>query len=335
MKLLKLTVIIILLSYNNLNAATCTAQATGNWSVASTWSCGSAPSCNDIIIIPAGFTVTINKSIDLTGGGCTGTRLNIYGVLFFSGNTSRLDVVSTSTINIYAGGKITTDQPGNNSQKINIGNGSSEWTSGDGNLSGPWTITNGSSSSNPALPIQLINFDGICSSNGVELFWSTATEKNNDYFLIEKSINGYDWISSIKIKGSGTSSTTKKYSFVDYTKNNELTYYRLSQVDYSGETTVYKAIDINCKTNSIDQMVLFPNPTTTELNILLNVSSNANNNIIKVVNSFGQVVIEKTVDLVKGLNTFVLPVEISSGSYSIIVSSDVVSIPSQKLVIMK
>lgn len=169
----------------------------------------------------------------------------------------------------------------------------------------------------------------------MEINWSTATEKNNDYFLLEKSLNGYDWTSVAEVEGSGTSVTTKKYSFLDKTKNYELTYYRLSQVDYSGETTVFKSIDINCGTNSIDQMVLFPNPASTELNAILNVSNPSSNSNIKIVNSFGQVVIEKTFDLVKGLNTVVLPVDISSGSYSIIVSSEIVNIPSQKLIIIK
>ncbi len=50
----------------------------------------------------------------------------------------------------------------------------------------------------------------------------------------------------------------------------ELTYYRLSQVDYNKSTTVFKAIDINCKTNSIDQMILFPNPTSNSLNLKYN-----------------------------------------------------------------
>ncbi len=110
MKILHLFITIILISVSLKSySATCTAQATSNWTLASTWSCGSAPTCNDIIVIPAGFTVTINQSIDLTGGGCTGTRLNVYGVLFFSGNASGLDVVASSTINIYTGGKITTD----------------------------------------------------------------------------------------------------------------------------------------------------------------------------------------------------------------------------------
>ena len=334
MKFLKFYLLIFISINLDTKAATCTAIASTNWTLASTWSCGAAPSCNDIIVIPATYTVTINNTINLTGGGCTGTKINIYGTLFFSGNGSRLDLVSTSTINIYSGGKITTDQPGNNSQKINIGNGSSEWSSNNGNLSGPWTLSDGSSGSNPALPIQLIEFKGGCTTNGIELNWSTATEKNNNYFLLESSFNGYDWANVAKVSGSGTSTTTKRYSYVDNTKNSELTYYRLSQVDYSGETAIFKVIDVNCKTNSIDQMVLYPNPASSELNLLLNVSSSSNNNQITVVNSFGQVVITKNIELIKGQNSLVLPVALSSGTYSILIISDKVSIPTQKLIVI-
>ncbi|MES2762165.1 MAG: T9SS type A sorting domain-containing protein [Bacteroidota bacterium] len=333
MRFLYFLLLILVLSLK-LQAATCTVTVSANWTSGSTWSCGSVPSCNDIIIIPSGYTVTINSSVDLTGGGCTGTKINIYGVLFFSGNASRLDVVATSSVNIYTGGKITTDQPGNNSQKINIGNGSSEWTSGNGNLSGPWTITNGSSTSNPTLPIQLIEFKGVCVSSGIHLDWSTASERINDHFLVEKSTNGVDWQFVAKIQGNGTTSTMHRYSYLDTKLNAELTYYRLSQVDLTGEKTIYKSIDMNCEANSNGQMLLYPNPASTQLNVLLMHNSPATAGYIKVYNMIGELVIELPVTLTKGSNSFVLPVELQSGTYNVEFSSENSILFNKKLIIL-
>ncbi len=284
----------------------------------------SQPAAGDILEIPAGCTITVSGVVSISNP----ITIDVYGQLRFPSSGDKIQAPNGTIVNVKPGGSI---YGISNSNQVTIGSGGPDFVANGGTYNGPFVINQNGNN----LPIELLNFDGNCVSNGVEFNWSTATETYNDYFLIEKSVNGYDWLPVTKVKGSGTTVTTKKYSFLDKVKNYELTYYRLSQVDYNTATTVFKAIDINCKTNSIDQMVLFPNPTSTELNVLLNVSSTSTNNIIRVVNSFGQVVIEKTVDLVKGLNTFLLPVDINSGSYSIIVASDVVTIPSQKLIIMK
>ncbi len=316
----------LFLAFNS-NAANCTAVASTNFTLASTWSCGHVPNGFDNIVIPSGYTVTITTAIDLTVGNPSNTLITINGTLFFSGNSSRLALVSSAAIIINAGGKITTDQ-NNNSNKITIGSGPAEWDSNMGNLSGPLIMANG------VLPIELIEFTGTCLSNGVELNWSTASEENNDYFLVEKSFNGTDWELVAKITGSGTSGVVNKYVHIDYTNNNELTYYRLTQVDKNSSKEVFKAIDVNCK-NVKDQMVLYPNPSSTELNILLDVTTSSNNNYIKVLNNVGQIVLETKVDVTKGVNTFVLPVDIMPGTYNIMFSSDNIVLPSQKLMIIK
>lgn len=316
------------------HGATCTAQASANWTLASTWSCGSTPGCNDVIIIPAGFTVTINNAIDLTGGGCADTRIDIRGVLFFSGNASRLDLVSTATINIYSGGKITTDQA-NNSQKITLGSGPAEWSSNNGNLNGPWTITNGNSGPNTVLPVELVYFNGSCHLNEIELNWATASEKDNAYFLLEKSSNAFDWSLVAKINGSGTSNTTKKYSYHDPTSTNGLIYYRLSQIDKLGTGEVFKAIDIDCENSSQDQLLLYPNPSSFELNVRLNTTVDSKTGHLKIMNFTGKVVLETNIELTKGTNSFHIPLDLAAGTYFVSFDSEEITLPAQKITVIK
>lgn len=317
-----------------LQAATCTALASTNWTLASTWSCGSAPGCNDVIVIPAGFTVTINSAVDLTGAGCNNTKIDIYGVLFFSGNASRLSLVSTATINIHTGGKITTDQA-NNSQKITIGTGPAEWDSNTGNLSGPWTITNGNSGPNSVLPIELIYFKGSCHSNEMELSWATATEKDNAYFLLEKSSNALDWLLVATINGSGTSNTIKTYEYHDPINTSGLVYYRLSQIDKLGTGEVFKAIDVNCENNSQDQFLLYPNPSSYELNVLLNTGVDSKNGHLKIMNFTGKVILDTNIQITKGENSFHIPLDLAAGTYFVAFDSEELALPAQKITVIK
>lgn len=196
------------------NAATCTAIASTNWTLASTWSCGYVPLCTDDIVIPSGFTVTINTVVDLNTVGCSAenTTLIVNGQLFMSSNASRLYLPLAATITINAGGRLHTDVS-NNSQKINIGGNVSEWDSNTGDLTGPWKITVNSSIS--TLPIELLEFKAKCQSTYVQLNWITATEKNNDYFIIERSSDAQNWEEITKISGKGNTSSLSHYVYND------------------------------------------------------------------------------------------------------------------------
>ena len=109
----------------------------------------------------------------------------------------------------------------------------------------------------------------------------------------------------------------------------------MSQVDLDGKTTVFKMIDVHCNNDVPDKMLLYPNPATTELNIHLEINNPNANGLIRLVNNMGQTVMETKVDLEKGLNSFVFPIEFESGSYTILFTSDNIAVPSQKLVVIK
>ena len=98
-----------------------------------------------------------------------------------------------------------------------------------------------------ALPVELIRFDGKLVSNNVHLYWSTASEQNSDYFLIEKSFDGIDWNLVGSVKASGNSNQTIDYSFIDNDLKFGVSYYRLKQFDFDGEFKIYSVIAIDNK----------------------------------------------------------------------------------------
>lgn len=87
--------------------------------------------------------------------------------------------------------------------------------------------------SSTVLPVKWGNIALEENNEGVNITWSTLTEINNDRFEIEKSKDGYNWMISGTVDGSGNSGTEKKYSFNDAISNHH-TFYRIRQVDFSG-----------------------------------------------------------------------------------------------------
>ena len=83
------------------------------------------------------------------------------------------------------------------------------------------------------LPIELIKFEASKNSNWIDLNWETASEINNDYFVVEKSIDSKEWSQVITLAGAGNSSTKNEYSEIDLNPYIGISYYRLKQMDYN------------------------------------------------------------------------------------------------------
>jgi hypothetical protein len=96
-----------------------------------------------------------------------------------------------------------------------------------------------------ALPIELLYFKGVSSENHNHITWSTASEHNNNYFEIEKTKDGVVFYSIIKMDGSGNSQTKIDYEFDDYNIDNNISYYRLKQVDFDGKFRYSDIISID------------------------------------------------------------------------------------------
>jgi hypothetical protein len=111
---------------------------------------------------------------------------------------------------------------------------------------------------NSPLPITLLSFDAMLRNRMVELSWITASEKNNDYFIIERSHNGSDWEFLDQVDGAGNSTELLSYQTYDFNPYRGITYYRLKQVDFDGN---YSYSEIRSVANTDDLMIL-PNPST-------------------------------------------------------------------------
>lgn len=116
---------------------------------------------------------------------------------------------------------------------------------------------------NMSLPIELINFDGSrINNNTVLISWSTASESNNDFFTIERSVNAYDWEEIKIIDGAGTSSQNINYTYTDENNMNTISYYRLKQTDFNSEYKYSTIISVSPFQTSLKNYEIFPNPGT-------------------------------------------------------------------------
>lgn len=121
----------------------------------------------------------------------------------------------------------------------------------------PFTLAS-TTTANP-LPIELLYFDARPNGKVVNLHWATATEQNNDFFSIERSRDGLKFEEIMRTPGAGNSTERKDYSEVDTRPLSGLSYYRLRQTDFNGESTVSPVIAVRMEGEDKDIKV-FPNP---------------------------------------------------------------------------
>lgn len=93
------------------------------------------------------------------------------------------------------------------------------------------------------LPVELIGFHGKRSGLYNELEWVTASEKNADYFNVERSLDGKTFTKVGKVQAAGNSNTLKTYTFKDIAEG--VVYYRLRQIDFDGAFEYSKVIAVN------------------------------------------------------------------------------------------
>ncbi len=115
------------------------------------------------------------------------------------------------------------------------------------------------------LPVELSSFTTYCKNGLNVLNWTTESETNNDYFVLEKSEEGEYFTTLAIIEGNHNTNEKVYYSYIDDNKNNEVNYYRLKQVDINGDYTYSNIITSNCYSEvNVD---LYPNPTVVGQNI--------------------------------------------------------------------
>lgn len=125
------------------------------------------------------------------------------------------------------------------------------------------------SSDNP-LPVELLTFTAEKNDETVLVSWATATETNNDYFVIEKTTDFVHFSEVTQIDAAGNSNMLINYSITDYQPFPGVSYYRLQQTDYSGQTEYSQFAAVNFDPTNQTSVIVYPIPATAgELNIRL------------------------------------------------------------------
>lgn len=117
----------------------------------------------------------------------------------------------------------------------------------------------GGGSSPSILPIELESFSAQHMGEKVFIKWTTNIEVNNDYFIVERSVDGIKFEGIAELAGAGNSTEKLNYQVIDSAPFLGVSFYRLSQVDYNGTKSSSSIVRVYWKTHA-DEISVYPNP---------------------------------------------------------------------------
>ncbi|QMU29747.1 isopeptide-forming domain-containing fimbrial protein [Adhaeribacter radiodurans] len=165
------------------------------------------------------------------------------------------------------------------------------------------------------LPVELLRFEAKNQNNQVYLTWATASEKNNDYFVVERSSDGKTFTSIGQVKGAGTTNQLKEYSFFDQSPLFGTAYYRLKQVDFNAVSKLSKIIAVDVKLSPVTATKLYPNPAQDKVNLQFSAIANGTA-AIEIMDAKGRRVKTQLITVTSGQNIIVLNIQdLATGMY--------------------
>lgn len=168
------------------------------------------------------------------------------------------------------------------------------------------------------LPLILKNFFVSEYNCGGLLSWTTAQEENTSHVEIYRRESTQNFKKIATVQSAGVSNTDKIYSYLDKEVDQNISYeYQLKFVDIDGQftTSEIKTLMLDCSKDNTS-INIFPNPASSELNVLYVTESNDVDLSISIVDITGRTILTKSQNMKNGGNVITLDIQsFANGNY--------------------
>ncbi|OAQ38319.1 hypothetical protein A5893_16155 [Pedobacter psychrophilus] len=144
---------------------------------------------------------------------------------------------------------------------------------------------------NSVLPIKLTSFKAVPSGNYVNVNWVTENEENNNFFTIERTLDGHNYEIVGKVNSVGNTKTSVNYDFVDDNPFGGTSYYRLKQTDFDGKYIYSELVTVKRLSGANSALNIYPNPVNNQIIVKCDGLKEESNVSFTAFNSTGQLII--------------------------------------------
>ena len=122
------------------------------------------------------------------------------------------------------------------------------------------------------LPVEFASFSIEKNEGGIDIYWTTASEINNDRFIIQRSMDNIFYTNIATVQGSDNSTNFISYHHQDTSPPDGTLYYRLVQIDHDGEKD-YSTTRVIDNDNRFTKWIAYPNPIDLNSTSIINVEN--------------------------------------------------------------
>lgn len=175
-------------------------------------------------------------------------------------------------------------------------------------------LTTGVGTGTP-LPLSLLYFAGYNDGPVNRLNWETTNEINTNHFELERSLNAINFAPIGNVLAAGNSTSNLLYNFTDEHPQLGNNYYRLKMIDNDGSYEYSNIINIPLRSDRVEVVRLYPNPTFSTLS--LDLYAPADEDVqVNIIDAIGQIVKTEKLSIIQGMNTSTFDVtNLSAGVY--------------------
>jgi hypothetical protein len=154
------------------------------------------------------------------------------------------------------------------------------------------------------LPLNLLSFSGVYDATKARLTWNTSNELMVDYFILERSADGQNYVALGKVPASGATQSPNEYHYTD-DRPLDRAYYRLSIIDNDGCSQYSNAIVLSRSGLTVATASITPNPFRDEITVTAPLEAAASISCY-ITDIAGKTVMQGSYAGTKGLNIFKL-----------------------------
>ncbi|MFD1631731.1 T9SS type A sorting domain-containing protein [Pseudopedobacter beijingensis] len=172
---------------------------------------------------------------------------------------------------------------------------------------------------NSVLPVKLTDFKATHIGSAVQLSWTTASEKDNDYFEVLKS-TGDSFKLVDKVKGNGTTDQISNYNYTDKELSSGTVYYQLRQIDKNGQVELSSVLSVKpARLAAESKIQVQASLSAQQVTVNFN-SSTAGQAQLTIRDISGKLITTKAIVVGVGENSFTIPVTLSQAVYLTVIS---------------
>jgi hypothetical protein len=163
-----------------------------------------------------------------------------------------------------------------------------------------------------------IDFEAVKVQDGILLNWQAIVNEQTDYFSVERSADGKNWVTLDKQIATGTEEAVTSYNYTDQQPGIGLRYYRIRTTAKDANVS-YSPVKQIAVGTTINDIKLYPNPATNHVKII---SADLKTADISIYAGDGRTVaVYNNHDLSQGIDVN----KLRTGTYQVKISNGVIS----------